>query len=46
MEKEHIAESIKEYNWYQNPMTVLDTDYDNYLVLYKCREEFRLPNMD
>ena len=22
---------------------VLDTDYDNYLITYQCREEFRKP---
>jgi hypothetical protein len=25
-------------------MAVLDTDYDKYLIMYKCREELRLPN--
>lgn len=25
----------------ENPYHVLDTDYKNYLVMYKCRQEFR-----
>lgn len=27
-------------------MVVLDTDYDTYMIMYKCREELRLPNQE
>ena len=31
-------------NKYQHPMHVLDTDYENFLITYSCREEDRIPN--
>jgi hypothetical protein len=41
--KDFIADNISKGNRYAYPFMVLDTDYDNYLVTYACREEFRKP---
>jgi len=37
MEKE-ILESIENYDPYQHHFEVLDTDYDNFLMLYTCQQ--------
>jgi hypothetical protein len=32
-----IKESVTKGDRYLNPFMILDTDYDNYLVTYRCR---------
>jgi hypothetical protein len=41
--KDLITDNIRKGNRYAYPLMVLDTDYDNFLVTYQCREEFRKP---
>ena len=36
-----MAFAIEEENKYVHPMTVIDTDYENYLIMYKCIEHHR-----
>lgn len=40
--KEQIEHALDNGDRYAHPFTVIDTDYDNYLLTYKCREEFRM----
>ena len=38
-----MAHAVKNQDRYTNPMIVLDTDYTDYLMLYRCREETKSP---
>lgn len=42
--KESILDGISKGDRFADPFRVLDTDYDNYLVTYQCREELRKPH--
>ena len=41
MQKEWIMDNIRSGDRYKFPIQVLDTDYKDYLVMYRCREEYR-----
>lgn len=41
MMHDNVVDSIKGGDRYLNPFMILDTDYDNYMVTYRCRQEFR-----
>lgn len=41
--RDFITDNLKKGNRYAYPFMILDTDYDNYLITYQCREEFRKP---
>ena len=38
--KEDVAKAWDKYDHYHEGMRILDTDYDSYMLLYHCREEF------
>jgi hypothetical protein len=44
--KDHMHHAMTNYDRYAHPMQVVDTDYSDYLVLYKCRDEERKMNQD
>ena len=39
-----IREALSNTDLYAHPMRIIDTDYDNFLIFYSCREETRDPN--
>jgi len=41
--KDFIIDGIEKKDRFTDPFEVLDTDYENFLVTYQCRQEFRLP---
>ena len=46
MMHDHMTEAFAAQDAYKNPLVVVDTDYSDFLILYKCREEERLPRDD
>lgn len=41
LQKDMLEDNIESGNRYKNHYKVLDTDYKNYLIMYRCRELFR-----
>jgi len=44
--KDHLEDYMKNHHPYDESMEVLDTDYDNYMFLYSCREDEASMNSD
>lgn len=44
--KDHIKKTMQNEDKYMHPLIVLDTDYDNYLITYRCSEVNRLHEED
>jgi|DEB0MinimDraft_12_1074336.scaffolds.fasta_scaffold26117_2 hypothetical protein len=44
--RDHMSHTMENKDRYLHPMVVVDTDYEDYLVLYKCREEERMKTDD
>jgi hypothetical protein len=40
--RDHVSHALQNQDRYVHPMVVVDTNYDEYLILYKCREEERM----
>tara|TARA_B110000285_G_C14882369_1_gene494537 strand:+ start:321 stop:644 length:324 start_codon:yes stop_codon:yes gene_type:complete len=38
--KEDVGKAWNSYDHYNEGMRILDTDYDSYMLLFHCREEF------
>ena len=36
---EELRKAIADFDTYEHGMNVLDTDYENFLMLYHCRED-------
>lgn len=42
-QRDHMHEAVMTYDRYLHPMQIIDTDYDNFMYVYTCREEERIP---
>ena len=40
----YMREALLNTDLYTHPMRIIDTDYDNFLIFYSCRDEERDPN--
>jgi hypothetical protein len=38
-----MREALSNTDLYLHPMRIIDTDYDNFLIFYSCRDEQRDP---